>query len=141
MVTLNNINDAIERYEDNFRHPNLDRIEQSEIYKLSPLDGEYGWSETYPLGHRCGVYAICCNSEVLYIGKASQQPLSHRLSSYFRYSEDRINFAVNKNHNWSKTPTSIVTWAVPDNSPFEATSLEEYLLSKFVSDLPDNKLG
>jgi len=141
VITIENIGAAIEGYENCYRHPNLKKIEKSEIYKLYPEEGEYGWPEGYPLGDKCGVYAICREEQILYIGKASQQPLSHRISSYFRYGEDRISCVTAQNHSWSLEPTVVVTWAVPEDSAFEASSLEEYLLTRFVTDLPDNKLG
>lgn len=141
MITIEKICAAIELYENRYRHPDLEKIEQSETYELYPKNGEVGWPDTYPFYERCGVYAICKGDQILYIGKASQQPLSHRISSYFRYGDDRRSCVTTQNHIWSANPTSVVTWAVPVNSPFEATALEEYLLGLFGSELPDNKLG
>uniref|UniRef100_UPI001BE3D448 hypothetical protein n=2 Tax=Vibrio anguillarum TaxID=55601 RepID=UPI001BE3D448 len=76
-----------------------------------------------------------------YIGKASWQQLGYRLGSYFRYSIDRKSGIPKKNDVWSKPPTHLITWAVPDELFFEASALEEYLIFKLGSLLPDNVLG
>ncbi|GHA04884.1 hypothetical protein GCM10008090_12970 [Arenicella chitinivorans] len=141
MVTIDQIDSAVKDFEKTFRHPDLPPIEQSDLYLLRPLGDQFGWPSGYPFGDRYGIYAICNDIQVLYIGKASQQPLCYRISSYFRYGEDKKSCVVAAQHVWSSEPSSVVTWAVPDESFFEASALEEYLLARFIDDLPDNRIG
>lgn len=130
MTSIEDVSNKIREYSARFRNPDLEQICRGEIYclkKESSDSPELGWPDTWPQANRRGVYAIVSDDRVLYIGKASQQPIGHRLSSYFRYGEARECTTV-AGHNWTHDPTHVVTWAVPDSSPFEASSLEEYLI-------------
>lgn len=42
---------------------------------------------------------------------------------------------------WSLPPTHFVGWAVPRESFFEASALEEFLIDVMRDSLPDNKVG
>ncbi|MFH0261368.1 hypothetical protein ACGRH2_13255 [Vibrio barjaei] len=146
MATLEEIDSLVSCYCANYRRVDLPQIQRSEIYSLSSdnnkhKDAKLFWPETWPNCNERGVYAIFSDSEVLYIGKASLQDLGYRLSSYFVYSSDRKSAVPKAGHSWSKPPTSIVTWAVPKEMFFEASALEEFLISKLKGQLPDNVVG
>ena len=87
-----------------------------------------------------GVYRMLdAESRVLYVGKASQQAIGYRLSSYFKKVDGICSIA--QGHSWSSPPTHVVTWAVPDLMFFEASALEEYVIHQLKDELPDNTVG
>jgi excinuclease UvrABC nuclease subunit len=108
-------------------------FEVSCVYGLFPKDaGEFAevksrWPESYPHSDRRGVYLIFGKSgRLLYVGKASQQPIGTRLGSYF-HSDGNKGCRI-AHPDWSETPAYVVTIAVPDDRWHEASSLEEYLI-------------
>jgi hypothetical protein len=145
MATLQCIKKLVDKFSSEYRHPNLPPIVESEIYTLDSSNEVKGaesfWPETWPNNDYKGVYAIFSHDEVLYIGKASLQILGYRLGSYFGYSDDRKSAVTKKGHYWSKPPTSIVTWSVPEKCFFEASALEEFLIFNLKNYLPDNRVG
>ena len=42
---------------------------------------------------------------------------------------------------WSKDPRYLITIAVPAGMAFEAPAVEEYLITRYANDLPDNTQG
>lgn len=94
---------------------------------------EKSWPATWINSGKAGVYMFLDeNLEVAYIGKSNH--FGYRLSNYFAYDNKKCK----AKHTWITIPRFVVTIAVPDNSRFECTSLEEFLLSKIVT--TDNKL-
>jgi hypothetical protein len=145
MATLQCIKKLVSEFSSEYRNANLLPIKESPIYSLDSsieVDGaEIFWPETWPNNDDKGVYAIFSHDEVLYIGKASLQILGYRLGSYFAYSDDKKNAITKKHHYWSKPPTSVVTWAVPEKYFYEASALEEFLIFNLKAELPDNRTG
>lgn len=147
MVTLDDVRKRISDYCFIYRKEGLPPIQESPIYILNenykgqPCESETRWPGIYPLADKYGVYAIFGVSNLLYIGKASLQPIGNRLSTYFRYAENKKDCITNPQHTWSAPPTHVVVWAVPDEMPFEASALEEYLIFSFKGYLSDNRIG
>lgn len=145
MASLKKLQDTINEYAKKYRKDGLENLEQGEVYSLnkavdirSTTPSLY-WPATWPLSHRRGIYAIFSHEELLYIGKASQQAIGHRLSSYFKQVEGKCSIA--QGHSWSSPPTHVVTWAVSDLMFFEASALEEYVIHQLKDELPDNTVG
>jgi len=148
MPTISEVLITIRAYSEKYRHPDRPLLEVSEKYDLFPSknidDGScIGWPSRYPYADRAGVYLICDKDErVLYVGKASlTSTLGARLGHYFRYAPDGVSCCLNKEHEWSKVPRYLVTVAVPCDMAFEAPALEEFLITKYENDLPNNTLG
>ena len=148
MPTIRGVIKSIGMYSKKYRHPGCPSFDISQKYDLFPsknIDGNsgMGWPEEYPYADRQGVYLICNkNKQVLYIGKASlTHTLGARLGHYFKYAPGRKSCCVNKDHVWSNKPRYLVTVAVPCDMAFEAPALEEYLITKYKNDLPDNTQG
>ena len=145
MATLTELEALVNEFQENYRNPKLDPLEFIGAYSFNSKENinaaeiKYSWPAEWPTGGRKGVYAIFAHDRLLYIGKASGQPISNRIGSYFRHSDDRTHAVPI--HNWSSTPTHFVAWCVPDESFFEASALEEFLISKLGHDLPDNTRG
>jgi hypothetical protein len=145
MASLISLKNAVEEYSDKFRRCDVEALIEGDIYSLdesievSSISPTLYWPATWPLSHRRGIYAIFSHEELLYIGKASQQALGCRLSSYFKQIDGKCEVA--SGHTWSSQPTHIVTWAVPENMFFEASALEEFLIDYFNNELPDNTVG
>lgn len=146
MASLEDIDKLILRFSSEYRRADLPKIRRSEIYSLfanksKVPDAKLFWPDTWPNCSERGVYAIFSDHELLYIGKASLQDLGYRVGSYFVYSQDRQSAVPKSGHTWSKPPTSIVTWAVPEDLFFEASALEEFLIFNLKNQLPDNTVG
>ncbi|WP_318505578.1 hypothetical protein [Photobacterium leiognathi] len=142
---LNKLKSLVQFYEDNYRHESLERFQFYEAYsfngnvKINNIYIKNIWPESWEIGNTKGIYAIFHHEELLYIGKASQQPIGKRLSAHFQHSEDK-SYAIPTGV-WSKDPTHFVAWGVPDDSFFEASSLEEFLIHNLKKYLPDNTVG
>lgn len=105
------------------------------MYALFPEEGSLPaevtekWPDNYPHYWRNGIYVVYgAGGEHLYVGKASHNVIGRRLDSYFAYDlqdEARKQCRV-LDAGWE--PKFIVTVAVPDQMPFEASALEEYLI-------------
>lgn len=139
MAGVNDVNAKVVEYSEKYRHPDMPPICISKIYSLEVND-EYCWPDTWPHNSRRGIYAIIGSGNVLYIGKASQQWIGKRLSSYFRYGPNRECITC-PGHTWSEKPTHVIAWAVPVDTPFEASGLEEFVIRELAAELPDNALG
>jgi hypothetical protein len=132
----------LDDYERTFRHPDRKRFDRSGLYALSPettVPTEKHWDEEWPNSNRAGIYVIFGNSRVLYVGKARK--LGRRLACYFQYEFPRAGNKCRIIHDgcWKEKPLYVATVAVPDDSKFEAASLEEYLIEKLHP--CDNTLG
>ncbi|MBE8232447.1 MAG: GIY-YIG nuclease family protein, partial [Endozoicomonadaceae bacterium] len=139
MANLAQLQQAVNKYTSDFRKNDIEQLVQSEIYSLDrSVDIRFTypslyWPDTWPLSHCRGIYAIFSHEELLYIGKASQQALGYRLSSYFKNIGSKCTIAPG--HTWSSKPTHVVTWSVPENMFFEASALEEFLINYFKKEL------
>lgn len=124
---------AVNEYQSNYRHPNLDPYEISPPYDHFPEQGEPAiqcgdnWPNTWFHTTRAGVYALLNNRlELSYIGKASlRSSLAARLGAYFKYGPQG---RCDLRYQWNSRPRYALTIAVPESSRFEASALEEYLL-------------
>lgn len=146
MVTIEDIDKLVAKFSSEYRRAGLPAICKSGIYSLHSdrnkvINATSYWPDTWPNCQERGVYAIMSGPAVLYIGKASQQDLGYRLSSYFVHSPDKQSGVPTKGHQWSQAPISVATWAVPREQFFEASALEEYLIYNLSDRLPDNTRG
>jgi len=145
MASLVSLKNAVEEYSNKFRRCDVEALVEGSIYSLDEsievrsTSPTLYWPATWPLSHRRGIYAIFSHEELLYIGKASQQALGYRLSSYFKQVNGKCEVA--SGHAWTSQPTHVITWAVPENMFFEASALEEFLIDHFKYELPDNTVG
>jgi hypothetical protein len=133
---LEDVKHAIEEYKEKYRRPGLPDLEFSGLYALFPdeattPDVSSRWNETWSLCERCGVYFIFGRSEtLLYIGKASMNnSIGSRLSTYFQCDDStggcRLRYSV-----VNEKPMYVAALAVPENMPFEAAGLEEFLIRR-----------
>jgi hypothetical protein len=147
LITLDDVREKISDYSGLYRKDGLDPIQESPIYILNDsyvgqlCGSETRWPDKYPHTDKYGVYAVFGASSLLYIGKASLQPIGKRLETYFRYEKNTRNCITNPQHAWSVPPTHVVAWAVPVETRFEASALEEYLIWSFRGKLSDNRTG
>ncbi|MBT3917401.1 MAG: GIY-YIG nuclease family protein [Rhodospirillaceae bacterium] len=104
---------------------NIQNFETSSLY-----DVKKDWLKPWKHAADQGVYAIFGPSKLLlYVGKASlRSSLGKRLVTYFKNSSDGLRGEQRKHHTWSEDPQFILTIRV--NKPWEAPSLEEYLINK-----------
>jgi hypothetical protein len=129
----------IEVYEKKYRNPDLTKYVISGLYDLYPdseteYEIEKSWPNPWANSGNAGVYLFLNkNLEIVYIGKSNH--LGYRLSNYFSYDENK---KCKIKHTWKSEPRFVITIAVPDDSKFECSSLEEFLLSKIAT--TDNTL-
>ncbi len=123
MTDMKALTEAVHEYEQTCRNPDLPAFEISPVY-----DTQTNWDTGYPFGDRAGCYAFFdANKKLVYIGKASlSHILGRRIDSYFLRSGSSPS-AVLK-HQWESPPRYIVSIAV--SKPYEAPSLEEFLIDK-----------
>jgi len=132
MADFEKLNALVAEYQKTYRAANLHPFEFIEPYELDS-------NEPCPVNAaKRGVYAIFSGDELIYIGKSSSpnRAIWHRIVDHFQF-----NYNKPRKTKWSKEPTHFVGWAVPDESFFEASALEEYLIYKLKSELPDNVIG
>jgi hypothetical protein len=126
--------DAVAEYESHYRHPNLTRFKISppvDLFPMRPLPSgitpKSSWTDNWPFAWSPGVYMIYSESlDLMYIGKASMNRyLGQRLGDYFGGSTTCI-----PKKNWLQTARFVINIAVPEETPFEAPALEEFLIKK-----------
>ncbi|TRO96607.1 hypothetical protein FKB34_04010 [Glycocaulis profundi] len=103
-----------------------------ELYDLTPEN----WAANYiPFHDTAGCYLFYSeDGDLLYVGKASlKNNLGRRIDSYFQSNP----FAPHPHHRWSAPPRYALVVKVAE--PWEAPSLEEYLIAKL--NPRDNTLG
>ncbi|MCH7807307.1 MAG: GIY-YIG nuclease family protein [Proteobacteria bacterium] len=109
-------------------------------FKISdPFDLVEDWDCYYPFCDEPGIYAIFDEKwNLLYIGKASNNSsIGARLGTYFKNDEEGNYKPVDSIKSWGGEPHYII--AVSVCKPFEAPSLEEYLIYNL--DPKSNKVG
>jgi len=128
MATLEDVQSLVTFYEKTYRHPDLAPFDFINPVKLgeNPI--------CPPKAARSGVYIIFSGKELLYIGKSSSKnkAIWHRIVDHI-YS--------NRKSKWYAEATHFVGWAVLDDSPFEASALEEFLIFKLRNTLKYNTVG
>lgn len=127
--------ELISYYQNKYRAKDLPEFEFVEQY-------DFGCQRPCPpLAARQGVYAIFSGEELLYIGKASspKSAIWHRIYQHIEFDND-FNYVGTRNKSWSKKPTHFIGWAVPKESFFEASALEEFLIHALRDGLPDNRI-
>ena len=132
MSDLEELTKFVEQYESTYRGANLEPFQFVERYDLN------SGMPCPPLAAKRGIYAIFSDEQLLYIGKSSakKKAIWHRIVDHFR-----LGMKTKPTAKWSATPTHFVAWAVPDDSFFEASALEEFLIDRMKDKLPDNRVG
>ena len=135
MANFHDLENLVKKFESTFRGNGLNSFELLDKYVFG---SKLGCSA---LAARRGVYAIFSEDELLYIGKASStnSAIWHRVNKHIILDKECEYVGVRGN--WSKRPTHFIGWAVPDESPFEASALEEFLIYQLRNELPDNSIG
>jgi hypothetical protein len=133
MANLTTLKKLVNEYESKYRGQDLAPFIYVKPYEL-------GCEEFWPkitTTHK-GVYGILSNDELLYIGKVTGKTrvLCHRMNDYFIIRSD-FTYGGSK-YTWTKEPTHFVAWGIPDESFFEASALEEFLIDRLQNELPDN---
>jgi len=126
MAIPTEIANQVLEYSSKYRGPALGALEFSRLYELEP-DGTgdfYGWpKDVWPHNGKPGVYLLLGKAmDLRYVGSA--RDVGKRLAAHFQYREDRGCRIVG---NWIRRPYFIL--AVRVTEPFEALSLEQYLIS------------
>ncbi|MCH8171813.1 MAG: GIY-YIG nuclease family protein [Proteobacteria bacterium] len=105
-----------------------------------PFDLVEDWDSYYPYCDEAGIYAIFNeNEELLYIGKASNNSsIGSRLGSYFK-NDEKGNFSLKHPEGWGEKGKPRFIIGVSVSEPFEAPSLEEYLIYKLQPEI--NQVG
>jgi hypothetical protein len=134
MNGLEKLHAAVAEYDAEWRNQNLSRLRVSDgLYNI-----ETDFSEKYPFSDLWGCYIFLGESlDISYIGKASgwASRLGGRIGSYF--DQPTKNQRLVLKYQWKVRPRYIVSVAVTE--PFEAPSLEEFLIARL--DPADNKHG
>lgn len=127
MGELEKFTKAVKDYELTHLNRKKPKFKFSDLYDL-----ELDWKSNskYPFAKKTGIYAIFDkDEELLYIGKASNQSsIGARLSTYFENDEEGKCHPVDSKESWGGNPRIIISVSV--NEPFEAPSLEEFLISE-----------
>ncbi|MDW3058299.1 hypothetical protein [Vibrio sp. 1978] len=129
MARLDDLIELVDEYQVRFRHPDMMPFTFVPEFDLNVID------PVCPVNAaKKGVYVIFCGERVIYIGKSSAQKKAiwHRIVDHI-YSS--------KKSKWSDQATHFVAWAVPDETFFEASALEEFLIYRLKSELPNNRIG
>lgn len=134
-ATLYDIQMAVDEFAGTYWKPKDQSVKVGKPYclfpdKLSHLPGDLSgkWPDSWPNGSKKGVYLVLNEKmELLYIGKASMNSaIGARLSAWFPGTKN-----CKVNGQWTEEPTFLATIPVPDQTPFLAAALEEFLIGKF----------
>jgi hypothetical protein len=137
MKTFADFKREVSNYHEKYRHPSRAPLTVSGLYDLAPgrsphpptEPAEWTWpSGEWPNAWKAGVYVVMADDlTVLYVGKASlASTIGSRLGSYFKEG-DAKEARIPPDHRWSRNPRFVASIPVPE--PFEAPSLEEYLIT------------
>ncbi len=107
---------------------------QMHRFGVSALSDRYdlnadGPDKVFPEAKATGCYFIFdADDRLLYIGKASlKSTIGRRLSTYFRWKADRLEV---RHSAWSPDKEPTFVRAVSVAEPYQAASLEEYLIDR-----------
>lgn len=150
MAHLSDLKKELARYCRRYRHPKLPPLRVSGLYALFPEKYDTlprgvtaRWPDDYwPNADKPGVYIFLdAKLNVRYIGKTSMwRSLGDRLGAYFRYADPvSKKCLIPPEHGWEVQPEFLVTIGMLPETGFEASAIEEYLISKLQP--PDNTLG
>ena len=131
-MTRAEVRDAVEEY---CRLHGIEPFIPSELYDL-----QSDWTKRqFPDSGAPGCYAFYDEQgTLLYVGKASMaHNLGSRVASYFR-RDNTAGVTIPRHVGWKALPPRYVQ-TIPVRKPYEAPSLEEYLIGKL--DPPDNTRG
>lgn len=136
----------VRAYQERYRPPTLVPFEIAAPYDLFPERGagslscQQKWPDSWLYPMRAGVYGFFSEeAKVLYVGKASfRSSISARLATYCGSQEGRGSPCKLSNQ-WKGFPRYVVIVAVPEETRFEASALEEFLISKLQP--PENSIG
>jgi hypothetical protein len=134
LFTLDDVSRILAEYHDTYRNPRLEPLKVSGFYDLhdhepTSVAVAFRWSnnDKWPNHDRPGVYLVWDDQMSLrYVGRAN--PLSRRLSNYFRSSAGAGSPCKIVHPGWRSRPRFVAT--VPVQKSFEAGALEEYLINK-----------
>ena len=137
---------TIRTYQESYRSPALPPFEIADPYDLFPERGvglfscERKWPNSWLYPMRAGVYAFFSDdAELLYVGKASfRSSISARLATYCVHQEGRGS-PCRLSNQWKVMPRYVVIVAVPEETRFEASALEEFLIARLQP--PENSVG
>lgn len=136
----------VRAYQERYRSPVLVPFKIAAPYDLFPerdicsFSYQQKWPDSWLYPMRAGVYAFFSeDAKLLYVGKASfRSSISARLATYCGYQEGRRSPCKLSNQ-WKSSPRYVAIVAVPEETRFEASALEEYLISKLQP--PENSVG
>lgn len=130
MPVPQNLIDAVNEYQEQWRHPRLPPLANiSELYSLFPDEtpSTTGWPGPWPNAGSHGVYFVFyADGSLCYVGKASHSHIASRLSAHFGGSAKTGCRIISPG--WNGRPTFIAT--LPMEHAFEAPALEEFLIAK-----------
>lgn len=133
--------EALALYQSEHRHPKRALFEIGPVVHLFPdtsltlaTDETSPWTAPWPFSERAGVYLIySVDLQLLYVGKASMgQSVGKRLYCHFGGNDEKCVFNPN---GWNVHPQFVVIVAMPEDAPFEAPALEEFLIAKLLPKL------
>ena len=124
MREIEKVQGCVSDYHKNYRNPALEPLSVNRLYDLQ---GEW-LKNDIPDTERPGVYVFYDEDKnLLYIGKASwNSTVGARIASYFKKNPETA-IETLPSHNWTRDPKYVQT--IPVERAFEASSLEEYLIT------------
>ena len=145
MSNLRAVQPALDAYHTGYRNPKLRPLHSSGLYALFPdtsippagVKFAGKWPELWPDVDNPGVYVFLdANFDVTYVGKTFlKQSFGTRFYDWFK--REKNTGACSVVGVWKSPPAYVIT--VPVQEPFEAPSLEEYLIQEL--DPSDNLVG
>jgi excinuclease UvrABC nuclease subunit len=127
MAKLAALQIVLDELNEKFPRPGISKLE---ISPLHDLDSK--WAEQYPSADQPGVYILLDDAEeVAYIGKASfNHNLGGRLGAHFGYGPNRTGYATRLKKWRNERLRYIVVIPLKKEHAFEASAIEEFLLSR-----------
>jgi hypothetical protein len=126
--------DAVAEYVSRYRRTDLPPLEVGAALDLYPARvapatfiPQLTWEHPWPFNNRAGVYMIYDETlQLMYIGKVSMSRFfGHRLYEYFGNGD-----TCTPKMEWLHPARFVINIAVPEEMPFEAPALEEFLIRK-----------
>lgn len=126
--------DALAEYVSRYRRTDVPALEIGGALDLYPdrvppatFAPQLTWEHPWPFNNRAGVYMIYDEAlQLMYVGKVSMSRFfGHRLYEYFGNGDACVPKAE-----WLHPARFVINIAVPEEMPFEAPALEEFLIRK-----------